>query len=121
VQSFIPIVSSITEICLRISLWCCLMVRAADNLISVKATVYGRVQGVFFRDFVVRKAEGLDVDGYVRNLPRGTVEVLAEGEKRQLEILIDYLKEGPPAAKVEKMAVKWEKYTGKYLGFRVKY
>ncbi|MFC1983263.1 acylphosphatase [Chloroflexota bacterium] len=83
--------------------------------------MYGRVQGVFFRDFVARRANELDVAGYVRNLPGGAVEVQAEGEKKQLEELVSYLKIGPPAAKVEKVAVDWSEYTGNYSGFNVRY
>ncbi len=91
------------------------------DLASVKAVVYGYVQGVFFRAFVSRQAEGLGLSGYVRNLPSGAVEVLAEGEKKQLEKLIGYLKVGPPAAKVEKVVTEWAEYTGKYPGFSTRY
>lgn len=69
------------------------------DLASVQAIVYGLVQGVYFRAFTSRRAVELGVSGYVRNLPgRNTVEVLAEGERSQLEKLIDHLKIGPPAA-----------------------
>ncbi len=91
------------------------------DLASVKAVVYGYVQGVFFRAFVSRQAEGLGLNGYVRNLPSGAVEVLAEGEKKQLEKLIGYLRVGPPAAKVEKVVTEWAEYTGKYPGFSTRY
>jgi acylphosphatase len=57
----------------------------------------------------------------VRNLPGGAVEVLAEGEKKQLEKLIGYLKVGPPSAKVEKVVTEWGEYSGKYSGFSVRY
>ena len=91
------------------------------DLTSVQATVYGRVQGVFFRDFVARRADELGVTGYVHNLPQGTVKVTAEGERKQLERLLGYLKEGPPAAKVEKVVVEWGKYTGNYPNFKIGY
>ena len=69
------------------------------DLALVQATVYGRVQGVFFRSFVSRQATQLGLTGYVRNLPDGrAVEVHAEGERKQLEELISYLKIGPPGA-----------------------
>ena len=54
------------------------------DLTSVQATVYGRVQGVFFRAFVAEQANELGLTGYVRNLHGEGVEVLAEGERRQL-------------------------------------
>ena len=91
------------------------------DLASVKAVVYGYVQGVFFRAFVSRQAEGLGLSGYVRNLPSGAVEVIAEGEKKRLEKLLDYLRIGPPAARVEKVVTEWAGYTGKYSGFSTRY
>lgn len=91
------------------------------GLTSVQAKVYGRVQGVFFRAFVAEQANELGLIGYVRNLPWGGVEVVAEGERKQLERLIDYLKVGPPDAKVEKVVTNWSGYTGSYSRFRIRY
>ena len=76
---------------------------------------------MFFRAFVTKRATQLGLTGYVRNLPGGTVEVLAEGERKQLEELINYLKVGPPAAIVEKVEINWLEYSGNYSGFNVKY
>jgi acylphosphatase len=87
------------------------------DLTSVQATVYGYVQGVFFRAFVSQRAKELGLSGYVRNMPKGAVEVLAEGEREKLERLITYLHVGPPSAKVEKVATSWATYTGNYSGF----
>jgi acylphosphatase len=91
------------------------------NLFSLQATVYGRVQGVFFRDSVTRCARELGLVGYVRNMPDGTLEVRAEGERKPLEKLVDYLGVGPPAARVDKVAASWFEYTGEYSGFHTKY
>ena len=91
------------------------------ELSSVQTIVYGRVQGVFFRDFVARRATELGLTGYVRNLPDGSLEVLTEGERKQLEKLVSYLKVGPSAARVEKVAISWSEYSGSYSGFRVRY
>ena len=92
------------------------------ELASIHAIVYGRVQGVFFRAFVSRRAEELGLTGYARNLSdREAVEVQAEGEKRQLERLIDYLKVGPSAAIVEKVVFEWSEYTGSYPDFSIRY
>ncbi len=93
-----------------------------NDLASVQAIVYGYVQGVFFRSFVSRRATELGLTGYVSNLPNGeTVEVHAEGERKQLEELIDYLKIGPPAARVEKVVTNWSDYTGSYSRFNIRY
>ena len=92
------------------------------DLASVQATVYGRVQGVFFRSFVSRQATQLGLTGYVRNLPDGrTVEVHAEGERKQLAELLSYLKIGPPGAKVEKVETNWSDYSGSYSHFGIRY
>ena len=92
------------------------------DLASVQVIVYGYVQGVFFRAFASRRATELGLSGYVRNLPGGeAVEVNAEGERKQLEELIGYLKVGPPAARVEKVVTNWSEYTGSYSRFSIRY
>ncbi len=92
------------------------------DLASVKAVVYGYVQGVFFRDFVSRQATQLGLTGYVRNLPGGkAVEVHAEGERKQLEKLIGYINVGPPGARVERVETDWSDYSGSYARFSIRY
>ena len=91
------------------------------DLASLQATVHGRVQGVFFRSFVHRCARELGLTGYARNLPDGTVEVRAEGERQQLEKLVGYLRVGPTGARVDEVVTDWSEYTGDYSGFGVKY
>lgn len=88
---------------------------------SLRAVVRGRVQGVFFRDFVRRWAYQLKLSGYVHNLPDGDVEVVAEGEKPGLEKLLAYLKEGPPAASVEEVVEEWGEAGGGFSEFSVRY
>jgi len=93
-----------------------------SDLASVQVIVRGYVQGVFFRDFTSRRATGLGLNGYVRNLPNGAaVEVLAEGERDKLQKLIGHLKVGPPGAEVTKIETSWSEYTGSYSGFSVRY
>ena len=91
------------------------------DLASIQATVYGRVQGVFFRAFVFEKAIELGLTGYVRNLHWGGVEVNAEGERRRLERLIELLNTGPPAASVEKVVTSWAEYSGRDSDFSIRY
>jgi len=91
------------------------------DLASVQVILYGYVQGVFFRAFASERATQLGLTGYVRNLSRGTVEVNAEGERKQLDQLIGYLKVGPPSAKVEKVVTNWSEYTGRYSRFSISY
>ena len=65
--------------------------------------VSGRVQGVGFRFFVERTAASLGVNGYVRNLFDGRVEVYALGKAEKLEALRNALQRGPRMARVEKV------------------
>lgn len=93
-----------------------------NDLASLHATVYGHVQGVYFRAFTSRHAAELGLTGYVRNLSDGkAVEVQAEGERNKLERLIEHLNAGPPGAKVERVEVNWSTYTGSYSGFAIRY
>ena len=95
---------------------------SSTNLASVRAKVYGRVQGVFFRAFTSGCATELGLTGNVRNLPDGeAVEVQAEGERDKLEKLIDCLKVGPPRARVERVETNWSEYTGGFSGFKIRY
>lgn len=86
------------------------------------ATVHGRVQGVYFRYFVRDVARKLSLKGYVRNLASGdAVEIRAEGEKAQLDILLEQLKTGPPGARVNRVEIDWLDYTGQFDDFRIRY
>jgi len=81
--------------------------------------VSGRVQGVFFRDHAHKWARSLLVTGWVRNLDDGDVEVVAEGEREDIESLISHLEEGPPMAIVENVDVDWQDYKGEFHDFRI--
>jgi acylphosphatase len=92
------------------------------DLAAVRAIVYGRVQGVYFRAFTQRRASELGLTGYVRNLSGGrVVEVQAEGEKAKLERLIGHLKMGPPGARVERVETDWSEHSGAYADFTIRY
>lgn len=88
---------------------------------KVHIVVIGLVQGVGFRYFTFKKARELGVTGYVKNLPDGTVEIEAEGERALLEELISEVKVGPRSAVVNDTSVTWEEYEGKYADFQVQY
>lgn len=92
-----------------------------SNLSSFQALIYGRVQGVYFRAFVLRSARELGLTGYVRNTPERAVEVHAEGERNQLEKLIERLKVGPPAAKVDRVVIDWSEHIEGYADFGIRY
>ena len=69
-------------------------------------TIHGHVQGVGFRYFVVRKAEMLNITGFVINLSNGIVYVEAEGDSQQLELFVKACREGPSHAWVEKVDIQ---------------
>ena len=68
--------------------------------------VKGRVQGVGYRWFARQVARELGVKGFVRNLPNGDVEVVAQGEEEVLNLLIRELNRGPAFAHVVDMEIK---------------
>jgi acylphosphatase len=80
------------------------------------------VQGVYFRYFVRNVARRLNLKGYVRNLASGdAIKVQAEGEKPQLDKLLEQLKAGPPGAWVKRVAVDWSDYSGQFDNFNIRY
>ena len=89
----------------------------------VRAHVFisGRVQGVFFRYETKRLAIRLGVFGWVRNLPDGRVEALFEGERDDVEKMIKFCYRGPPGAIVRDVKVFWEKPTGEFDSFQIRY
>lgn len=87
----------------------------------LRLQVRGRVQGVWFRAFTKEQADALGLHGWVRNLPDGGVEVVAEGEAAALQELEARCRRGPPAARVQELArVDEGPATGELLGFTVR-
>jgi acylphosphatase len=83
--------------------------------------ISGRVQGVFFRQETEDLATGLNVTGWVRNIHDGRVEAVFEGEKENVERLVEFCRKGPPHARVTKVEVTREDYVGEFEGFRTRY
>jgi len=79
---------------------------------AVRAVVRGAVQGVFFRETTLRRAQELGVMGWVRNAEDGSVLVHAEGPAPQVEELLAFLREGPRGARVEEVEVERAKPEG---------
>jgi acylphosphatase len=88
-------------------------------LIRAHVYIFGRVQGVFFRSEIRRKARQLNITGWVRNLPDGLVEAIFEGEEKDVRRLVAFCKVGPYGAIVEKTKVKLGKYLGEFRDFQV--
>ena len=66
---------------------------------------YGRVQGVGFRFFVRQQAAAAGIKGWVRNLPDGSVEIHAEGERDILDIFVERVKHGPTFGHVSELEI----------------
>jgi len=79
--------------------------------------VSGRVQGVYFRQSTETRARELGLVGWVRNLPDGRVEAIAEGPEDALEAWIAFCHVGPPAARVEHVEIQWEAPSGTFARF----
>ncbi len=86
----------------------------------VRLRITGKVQGVYYRSSASEEARVLGLCGFVRNLPTGDVELIAEGSAAALDSLIAWCKVGPPAAEVAAVDVQYESSTGEYLDFRVR-
>ncbi len=85
------------------------------------ALVRGYVQGVNFRWYTRQQASRLGLGGYVRNRADGSVEVVAEGSRENLEQLLTWLHRGPSLASVERVDVSWEEPTHEFSSFEVRY
>jgi acylphosphatase len=92
-----------------------------SEIVRAHIRVKGRVQGVGFRahvEYSARQIGGLT--GWVRNVGYDVVEAVAEGERDNVERLIEAIRQGPPASRVDESDVDWETPTGEFVEFGVK-
>ncbi len=94
-----------------------------NNQIGSRAhiIVSGRVQGVFYRSSTRKKAHSLGLEGFVKNLADGTVEIMVEGSKSDIQQLISWSHKGPPSARVDSVDVDWMDPTNEFSGFSIRY
>lgn len=83
--------------------------------------ISGDVQGVFFRHNTNKVANKLSLRGFVKNLPNGTVEVVAEGDEYKLKELIEFCKKGPIGAYVKDVKIGYEKARNEFESFSIRY
>lgn len=83
--------------------------------------IHGKVQGVFFRDYVKKTADSLDLNGFVKNNPDGTVKVVAEGNEEKLKKLLEKCRQGSSSSKVEKIENSWEEASEDFDSFEIRY
>lgn len=94
---------------------------AGNKVKQVHLIISGRVQGVLFRSNTKNQADKLEITGWVKNLPNGSVEITAQGKRETLDNLISWCKAGPLFAKVEKLKVKWQKPSDFFQTFEIIY
>ena len=86
-----------------------------------RVLISGRVQGVGFRYFVTSKAEEFPVNGFVRNLDTGTVEIEVEGDKEEITKFLGEIRLGPRHSTIGDFQLEWKPYKMNYDHFFVKY
>ena len=82
--------------------------------------ISGRVQGVGFRFSAYDEAKDLALAGWVRNLPNGDVEIVAQGSRENLQMLAAWAHLGPPSAHVTQVREDWLDSTGEFTDFRIR-
>ncbi|WP_044873848.1 acylphosphatase [Pseudomonas sp. LFM046] len=87
--------------------------------ICLHGFVNGKVQGVYYRQSTQEQADHLELDGWVRNLADGRVEVLMEGEEEAVRALAAWLEQGPPDAQVTEVVLQEQPLQG-ITGFIVR-
>jgi acylphosphatase len=83
--------------------------------------VSGKVQGVFFRQNTLEKAKALGLKGWVKNTQDERVEAIFEGEKEKVEKILEWMKIGPPLARVENVEIRFEDFKGEFDDFEIRY
>ena len=91
-----------------------------DSPSRIHLLISGLVQGVFYRASTQAQAQALGLAGWVRNLPDGRVEVMAEGEVAALEALIDWCGSGPPSARVDVVEARELDASGEFTAFEIR-
>lgn len=86
-----------------------------------KVRIFGKVQGVFYRQSTVEMAGRLGLRGWVRNLPDGSVDALFEGERAMVDQAIAWCWQGPPRAVVDDVMVEWLDGPAECAGFATRY
>jgi acylphosphatase len=89
--------------------------------VRAEIVVNGLVQGVGFRYFVMREAQKLGLNGYVKNLYTGEVLTVVEGEKVVVEEMVKKLRVGPIHASVKTCKVDWHEPKNEFKDFEVKF
>lgn len=88
-------------------------------MVTCRFIVHGRVQGVGFRYYTMQQAKQLGVKGWVRNNMDGTVEIIAQADKKTLQAFQTAVKKGSPASQVSHVRTKQMQTSHNYTSFQV--
>lgn len=88
---------------------------------KIHVIVKGKVQGVFFRAYTKSIAIELKLHGHVKNLDNGSVEIIAEGDEKNLLKFIEYCKKGPESSNVKNISVEYLNPVKEYSDFQIRY
>ena len=91
------------------------------TLKTIHAIVEGKVQGVFFRACTRDEANRLQLGGWVRNLPNGSVETLISGEAKNVDRMLEWLETGSPLSRVSKVVIDSVTPESRFKSFIIKY
>lgn len=93
-----------------------------DKMTRLHLFVSGRVQGVFFRQSTKEKARKLNLNGWVKNLEDGRVEIVSEGEEGKNKKLLDWVRKGGPLlGRVDNIEIKKEDFRKEFASFDILY
>ena len=89
-------------------------------MVRIRANIYGKVQGVFFRLSTQRTAQAAGVSGWVKNNPDGSVEAVFEGDQQAVDTVLEWCRTGPANADVESVITETEPFSNRYDDFTVR-
>ncbi|MDP3779023.1 MAG: acylphosphatase [bacterium] len=89
------------------------------SIACAEIIIYGSVQGVLFRHTAKQMAEQMEITGWARNEPDGSVKILAQGQKDTLQKLIDWCKKGTEWSRVDDVKIEWKDATEPFTAFEI--
>ncbi len=92
-----------------------------DEKVRAHVVISGRVQGVFFRMETKTAADNYNVSGWVRNTRDGNVDAVIEGDKENVDEMIQWCWRGSPLSRVNDVKVEWEEFKGEFETFGIRY
>ncbi len=86
---------------------------------AARYIIQGTVQGIYFRQFVKEHADKLRLNGFVRNLTNGDVEIVVEGILESIERFTNQIKQGPEHSQIRSVQIEERKWTGQFNEFKI--